>query len=105
MVKGKKEFRGLNSLIQSTVNIEEPEELTVIEETTTRAVEETVTKAEAEAVPEPKPKQERKRAEKEKQVTITIPANLKKSIKKYCATNDITIKELFINSVTRYMKG
>jgi len=43
--------------------------------------------------------------EKERQVTFTIPESLKKSIKKYCAANDVTIKDLFINSVTRYMKG
>ena len=43
--------------------------------------------------------------EKERQVTFTIPESLKKNIKKYCAANDVTIKDLFINSVTRHMKG
>ena len=42
--------------------------------------------------------------EKERQMTFTIPVSLKRSIKKYCADNDITIKELFIDSVNRYME-
>ena len=43
--------------------------------------------------------------EKEKQITITIPSSLKREIKMYCADNDISVKDLIIRSVKRYMKG
>jgi len=42
--------------------------------------------------------------EKEKQMTFTMPESLKRNIKKYCAANDVTIRELLINSVSSYMK-
>jgi len=39
-----------------------------------------------------------------KQITITIPSSLKREIKIYCADNDISVKDLIIRSVKRYMK-
>jgi len=81
MVKKKDFTTGLDRLIQKTTVSEE----TVVMET------------------EPSPEPEKK--EKERQITITIPPSLKRTIKKYCANNDITIKELFINSVNTYMKA
>jgi len=42
--------------------------------------------------------------EAEKAQTITIPVSLKRQIKKYCADHDMTIKDLFIRSVKRFMK-
>ena len=42
--------------------------------------------------------------EAERAQTITIPVSLKRQIKKYCADHDMTIKDLFIRSVKRYMK-
>ena len=88
--KGKKDFTsGLDRLIQKTTVSEEVEEAGEI--------------GEAGEAGE-NGKAGKKSGEKERQITITIPQNLKRTIKKYCAANEITIKELFINSVTRYMK-
>ena len=86
MVKrAKKDFTsGLDILIQKTTVGEEPE-----------------------MIAEPKPKkekQEKAAKERERQITITIPVSLKRTIKKYCAANDLTIKDLFMNSVNRYMQ-
>ena len=83
MVKAvKKSFKsGLDAIIQNTAVSEEPETIIDVKEKRITDVK-----------------------EKEKQITITIPVSLKKDIKKYCANNEITIKELFINSVNRYMK-
>jgi len=105
MVKktGKKDFSGgLNSLIQSTVVVEEPEILGDIEDQGD-VVE--ASSSELATEPEPKKGKVRKRVEKEVNVTFTITPTLRKTIKKYCVNNDITMKELFIKSVTDYMKG
>ena len=91
---GKKDFMsGLDRLIQSSAVNEKPEQETE------------VTEIETTPTPEPEKRKKEPAAEKERQITITIPPSLKKTIKKYCANNDITIKELFIRSVSRYMKG
>jgi len=85
---GKKDFTsGLDRLIQKTTVSDETEEIGEVEETG-----------------EEGKKKKTPAGEKERQITITIPPNLKRTIKKYCANNEITIKDLFINSVTRYMK-
>ena len=82
--KVKKDFTsGLDMLIQKTTVSDEPE----------------MTKNEVSPVRESKGEKE-----VEKQITLAIPANLKRSIKRFCAENDITIKDLFIRSVNRYMK-
>jgi len=87
--KGKKDFTsGLDILIQKTTVGDEPE--IIIE-----PIEETKPKKE---------KQEKGGKERERQITITIPVSLKRTIKKYCAANDMTIKDLFMNSVSKYMK-
>jgi len=94
MVKGKKDFKGgLNSLIESTVIDDEKEDSPEVDVI-----------AEAAEEIKPEPKKARKKVEKESAMTIIIPTSLKKTIKKYCVNNDITIKELFIKSVTDYMK-
>ena len=98
MVKktGKKDFnKGLNSIIQSTVLSNETEDVIEEIEVTEEAIDE---------IKPEKLKQTQKMVEKEKQITITIPVAFKKEIKKYCAINDITIKEVVINSVSKYMR-
>ena len=79
--KGKKDFTsGLDMLIQKTTASDEPE----------------ATKDEV--------REESKGGkETEKQITITIPSSLKREIKMYCADNDISVKDLIILSVKRYM--
>jgi len=82
--KVKKDFTsGLDMLIQKTTVSDEPE----------------ITKIEVSQARESKGEKEA-----EKQITITIPASMKRSMKRFCAENDITIKDLFIRSVNRYMK-
>jgi len=89
--KGNKNFKsGLDAIIQSTAVTEEPE-LNEVKGTDATAGTKGTSGKEAK--------------EKEKQITITIPASLKRSIKKFCANNEITIKDLFINSVNRYMNN
>jgi len=79
--KGKKDFTsGLDMLIQNTTISDEPE------------------------ITKDKVRESKGEKEVEKQITLTIPASLKRSIKSFCAENDITIKDLFIRSVNRYMK-
>ena len=79
--KGKKDFTsGLDMLIQNTTISDEPE------------------------ITKDKVRESKGEKEVEKQITLTIPANLKRSIKSFCAENDITIKDLFIRSVNKYMK-
>jgi hypothetical protein len=89
MVKksGKSFKSGLDMLIQKTTVSEEPEISVELKE-----VKPTVTEKESAT-----------EKEKEKQITITIPISLKRDIKKYCVNNEITIKDLFINSVNKYM--
>ena len=41
--------------------------------------------------------------ELEKQLSITIPVSLKRELKKFCASNDISIKDLIIKSVINEM--
>lgn len=91
--KGKKDFTsGLDYLIKNPATKEDD-----------AAVPETVETPSAEIQPEKPAKSKSAKGVKERQLTITIPENLKRSIKEYCAKNDMTIKDLFINSVSRYM--
>jgi len=86
--KGNKDFKsGLDMIIQSTVINEESE-------TSKDFKVEAATKRSGQVVAK----------EKEKQMTFTMPESLKRNIKKYCAANDVTIRELLINSVSSYMK-
>ena len=85
MVKNKNFKSGLDMLIQNTAHqIEQPEPKEAPKE-------------------KQKQKAETDAKEPERQLTITIPSSLKRRIKKYCAINDITIKDLFIESVTTHM--
>ena len=80
---------GLDAIIQSTAPVKEEIEIappvanTVVENKKERKVKET---------------------ESERQITLTIPASLRKEIKRYCANNDVKIKDLIIQSVSKYMK-
>ena len=91
--KGKKDFKsGLDVLIQKTT---EREDLEIFENE----------EKEIKGGKDFKESKDGKGAKaKERQITITIPDNLKRSVKKYCAAHDITIKDLVINSVNKYMK-
>jgi len=81
--KGKKDFTtGLDILIQKTTVSDEPEATKEVVREESKGGKET-----------------------EKQLTITIPSSLKREIKMYCADNDISVKDLIIRSVKRYMKG
>jgi hypothetical protein len=106
---GKKDFMsGLDRLIQNTTETPpqpspQGREEEASQQPTIEARDETTTQPTHE-VREPEKRKKEAVVEKEKQITITIPPGLKRSIKKYCAVNDITIKELFIRSVGRYMK-
>ena len=98
MVKktSKKDFTsGLDMLIQkTTVTVAEPENDNDIQEL-----------QEKKDVKEDKEVKENKEGvEKERPMTIKIPASLKRNIKKYCAANEISIKDLFIRSVSAYME-
>jgi len=80
--KGKKDFTsGLDMLIQKTTVSDDPEA------------------TEGEVREESKGGKET-----EKQLTITMPSSLRREIKMYCADNDISVKDLIIRSVKRYMK-
>ena len=96
--KGKKDFMsGLDMIIQkTTAAVAEPEG--------EPEVEEMKGEKEVNEVKEIKEVKEVKDGvEKERPLTIKIPAGLKRDIKKYCAANEISIKELFIRSVSGYM--